>query len=361
MHNTITEPAVIHVVGNRPQFVKLTVLYAAIAEQTTLRQMIIHTGQHSSANMSDVFFKTLRIPEPEFQLSGNEAAPDLFTGTTASKICAILDKKKSNTFVIAYGDTNSTLAAALAAARSRKTLLHFESGVRTFDNNMPEEINRVLTDRLSSVHYCCTELNMQNLVNEGFGKAIPAEMINTGDLMLDAFLKIEEKKSAQVPDKNYIACTIHRAANITDSKNLTQIVNALNSIHSDMNVVVPLHPHTARRLNEFSLRLKCTVVNPLTYHEMKHFIKNSDYVITDSGGACREAFFANKKSLIIMDAPFWPEIINDGAALNCAPDKENISSKFQQLPSLNPEFNVNIFGDGNAAVKIARHLSSLAK
>lgn len=356
----LTEPTIIHVVGNRPQFIKLAVLFDAIKKYTSFRQFIIHTGQHSSSEMSEVFFNELSIPLPDVLLEVSTSYPDEFIGRASSKIYSILSERSLQDIVLVYGDTNSTLAAALAARRNGNRLFHFESGVRTKDESMPEEINRMLTDRLSCVHYCCTELNRTNLLNEGYGTFIPSDVIFTGDLMLDAFRHIPALDKRVVGSENYIACTIHRAGNITKQCHLEAIVRALNRIHGEIEVVIPLHPHTAKRLKEFNLHLNCTAIHPMGYQEMKKFICDATFMITDSGGACREAFFAKKRSLIIMNSPFWPEIVADGAALNCQPDEEDIVKNFQQLKSLNCTFDINIFGDGNAAERIADHLNNFA-
>lgn len=355
----MVKSAIIHIVGNRPQFIKLAVLYDAINRLTSLKQLVIHTGQHSSALMSDIFFDELTIPQPDFQFEVDADDPDDFTGKTASRISAILRDRNKNDFVFVYGDTNSTLAAALAARRCGKRLLHFESGVRTADIAMPEEINRILTDRLSSGHYCCTIKNEENLLAEGYGSAIPSEVIRTGDLMLDAFLRIPTADKNVTSSEKYIACTIHRAGNITDIKNLSEIISAINEIHKTMEVIIPLHPHTEKRIKEFGLQLKCTVIAPLGYHAMKRFLSDANFVLTDSGGACREAFFSGRKSLVIMESPFWPEIIDAGAALCCGPDKQSIIEQFNRLNLLNPVAGISIFGDGKASDKIANHLKVL--
>ncbi len=356
----MTEPTIIHIVGNRPQFIKLAVLHDVISKQTPFRQFILHTGQHSSSVMSNIFFDELSIPAPDVQLEINASSPDEFVGKASSKIFSFLYGRPDQDIVLVYGDTNSTLAASLAARRSNKRLFHFESGVRTKDKNMPEEINRVLTDRLSCVHYCCTELNRQNLLKEGFGSCIPSEVILTGDLMLDAFLHIPESGESVIRSENYVACTVHRVDNIADRNNLGAIVAALNKIHQEIEVVIPLHPHTEKRLSEFKLKLNCTVISPLSYRAMKRFIADANSVITDSGGASREAFFSKKRSLILMESPFWPEIVQAGAALNCRPSVEDICNQFRLLASLNSDFDINIFGDGNASVRIAEHLNNTA-
>ena len=350
---------IIHIVGNRPQFIKLAVLYDAIAKNTGFNQIILHTGQHSSAMMSDVFFSELAIPSPDIQLHIEATTADEFIGKTAAQIYTFLSTRKEDQ-VLVYGDTNTTLAASLAAKRSGKKLIHFEAGVRTEDVSMPEEINRVLSDRLADIHYCCTQKNVDTLLTEGYGSAISSQVIHSGDLMLDAFLHIIPSDKKIRATNDYVACTIHRAANITNREHLKQIVDGLNTIHEQMEVIVPLHPHTAKRLKEFEIEAAFTTIEPLGYCEMKRFIYDAQFVITDSGGASREAFFAKKKSLIVMEHPFWYEIVEAGAALHCGADTGMIVSKFNSLSTLQPEFDKPIFGDGKAAINIAAHLNSLA-
>ncbi len=351
---------IIHVVGNRPQFIKLAVLHHVIANHTDYRQQIIHTGQHSSTEMSGIFFDQLSIPLPDVQLHVEGTTADVFIGNASLQIQQLLEQQAaSNDIVFVYGDTNTTLAAALAARRTNRMLLHFEAGVRTADVSMPEEINRILTDRLSQVHYCCTQQNLNSLQAEGFGTSIPSQLMHTGDLMLDAFLQILPAAERVTYASPYIACTIHRAANITNRENLFQIVSALNEIHQQTEVIVPLHPHTKKRLHEYAVETKFTMIEPLGYGQMKRFILDADVVITDSGGASREAFFAQKKSLIVMQHPFWPEIVEARAALHCSANKDELVAAFHNLHRLQPSFETGIFGNGNAAVNIARHLNSL--
>ena len=335
-------------------------MYDAIATNAAFRQTIIHSGQHISAQMNDVFFEQLSIPSPDVQLKVETASPDEFIGVVATQMASVLQQYRQNDLVLIYGDTNTTLAGALAARRSNKKLLHFEAGVRTNDTSMPEEINRILCDRLSDVHYCCTQKNVDNLIAEGYGLAISSQVILSGDLMLDAFLKIKMSDKKITSANQYIACTIHRAANITDAKNVSQIVAGLNAIHKETEVVVPLHPHTAKRLREFAIQPQFTVIEPLGYTEMKRFLSDAAIVITDSGGASREAYFAKKKSLIIMEHPFWMEIVEANAALHCGANAVAIKEAFQALSSLQPRFENSIFGDGTAALKIAQHLNLLA-
>ena len=356
----MSKATIIHIVGNRPQFIKLALLHDAIAKHTSYNQFIIHSGQHSSAVMSDLFFDELSIPSPDVQLNTEAATADEFIGKTAAQIHSVLLQRNQNDKVFVYGDTNTTLAASIAAKRGNKILLHFEAGVRTADTSMPEEINRILSDRLADIHYCCTQKNVNNLRGEGFGSAIASQTIYSGDLMLDAFLHLAPSDKKITKATSYIACTIHRAANIMNRENLYQIVCALNEINNQIEVIVPLHPHTAKRLKEYKIETKFTTLEPLSYSEMKRFICEADYVITDSGGASREAFFAKKKSLIVMEHPFWFEIVEAASALHCSAVKQEILNKFNCLPALQPQFTANIFGDGTAAIKIAEHLNTLS-
>mgnify|MGYP003042749269 CR=1 FL=1 len=223
---------------------------------------------------------------------------------------------------------------------------------------MPEEINRILTDRMADVNYCCTSLNYQTLLAEGYGTAINSRTVLSGDLMYDAFLKIAPAEKNIITQKNYIACTIHRANNILFKENLAAIVEGLNTIHKDIPVIIPVHPHTKKRMEEYGLKPAFTTINPMGYPEMKTFLSTSSYVITDSGGAAREAFFCQKKSIVVMDKPFWPEIIATSCSLNCSADASQLQNLFNQLPTLAANFQSPIFGNGNAAQLIAQDILS---
>ncbi len=348
---------ILHIVGNRPQFIKLAVLYKELAISGSIQQKIIHTGQHSSVEMSDIFFRELRIPQPDIHLTITNNQPDLFIAETAIYLQQYLISAK-DTIVFVYGDTNTTLAAAIAAKRTNTPLFHFEAGVRTGDNAMPEEINRILTDRMADVNYCCTSKNYETMLAEGYTTSINSRVVMSGDLMYDAFLKIPEAKNNIIAEQNYIACTIHRARNILSSKNLSAIVDALNNLHKEIAIVMPVHPHTKKRLDEYGLKPTFTTIDPLGYPEMKKFLNNSSYVITDSGGAAREAFFCQKKSVVVMDKPFWPEIVEVSCSINSAPDEIQLKKAFYQLTSLDGNFQSAIFGEGNAAAIIAQDILS---
>lgn len=348
---------ILHIVGNRPQFIKLAVLYNELAKDSSLQQKIIHTGQHYSHNMSAIFFEELNIPQPDINFNIQNASRTLFI----EEAIIVLQKyftQQENAFAFVYGDTNTTLAAARAAANSSLPLIHFEAGVRTHDNGMPEEINRVATDKLAAVNYCCTEHNLLTLQQEKLDNIIHSDIILTGDLMLDAFLKIKASNKKNVAQTEYAVCTIHREANLSSKANLSNIMTALNHIDKEIAVVMPVHPHTQKKMEAYGIVPTFTLLSPLGYPDMKRLLFDSRYVITDSGGTSREAYFLQKKSLIIMDKPFWPEILEQQCSLNTIANEGQIIEQFNQLPSLISNFETNIFGKGNAAENIHQHLSA---
>ncbi len=349
---------ILHIVGNRPQFIKLAILYQELKNSGIASQKIIHTGQHSSPEMSGIFFSELSIAEPDFILQPiNTGNPDAFIADVTIALQEYFSlQKESITFV--YGDTNTTLAAAIAAKRTATPLFHFEAGIRTGDNSMPEEINRVLTDRLADTNYCCTHQNYQAMLTEGYGSSICSRVLETGDLMYDAFLKVPFGQKKNVAEKNYVACTIHRVANILSKKNLSAIIESLNTIHKEIPVVMPLHPHTQKRIGEYALQPAFTILPPLGYPEMKTLLSEASFVITDSGGAAREAFFCGKRSVVVMDKPFWPEIIDASCSISSSAETDQILTAFDQLPSLASNFQSPIFGSGNAAQIIAKDILS---
>ena len=330
-------------------------LYNELSKNENLKQQIIHTGQHFSYNMSDVFFDELKIPQPTINFNIQNSSPFLFIGE-AAKALQYYSLQQKNAVVFVYGDTNTTLAAAMAAKKCSLPLFHFEGGVRTYDNSMPEETNRILTDRLADVNYCCTEFNLQTMVNEGYGNSIPSETLLTGDLMLDAFLKIEPSPQKVITENDYVVCTIHREANLISKEKLTNIINALNSINKNIPVVMPLHPHTQKRMAEYGLKGTFKILEPLGYPAMKNLLQHSSFVITDSGGTSREAYFLKKKSLIIMDKPFWPEIMEANCSINTVAVENIIVENFNKLNNLTSNFDTAIFGNGRAAENIHFHL-----
>ena len=351
--------SIIHIVGNRPQFIKLAVLHRELAQSALFFQKIVHTGQHFSYEMSELFFGELNIPPADINFDINNLSTARFIGTAADQLEQYFINA-GHSIVLVYGDTNTTLAAAMAAKRANCLLVHFESGVRTGDNTMPEEINRIITDRLADINLCCTARNFATMQAEGYGSSIKSGVYLTGDLMLDAFNKLGNNINKKiVPEKNYVACTIHRSANINNRNNLHQIIDALNEINTTLPVIFPVHPNTKKMMEKFDCRPAFKILEPHGYSAMKSLLAGADFVITDSGGTCRESYFLKKPTLIIMDKPFWPEIIAHNCALSCAAGKEGIINNFYSLADLKGDFSTAIFGDGNAAAKIREVLQEI--
>jgi UDP-GlcNAc3NAcA epimerase len=346
-----------HIVGNRPQFIKLSLLHRAISRHVGVHSRIIHTGQHFSDNMSAAFFREFDLPEPDEQLEINHLPHGEMIGRMLVGLDRSLAARRPDLIVV-YGDTNTTLAAALAAKKRNIPLAHVEAGIRTGDEQMPEESNRYVSDRLADLRFACTRLNADHLLAEGMP---PGTVHHTGDLMLDAalFYGRRAKQGSSypgallAPGQPFVLATIHRAENTDDPEALRQIVSALNDIHPEIPVVFPVHPRTTRALTDHRISLKVIPTPPLGYLDMLALVQASSFVITDSGGLSREAFFFCKPSIIVMKHPFWPEIFDNGPGKPSLADTRLILERFNAV-RLDPRpFDTTVFGDGHAAEKIS--------
>lgn len=356
---------VLYIVGNRPQFIKLAVLHHQMKNHSSVKECIIHTGQHFSADMSDIFFDELLIDIPTINLNINSLSHIAMIGGFLEFLEPEI-RKQDPDLIIVFGDTNTTLAGALAGKKLNYPVAHVEAGIRTYQEDMPEESNRYLTDRMSLFNFCCTPLGMENLINEGFGTSIQSKLVLSGDIMLDAYQQYYEKfvnctrvvDSLPVSKNNYVLSTIHRRQNTEANERLENIISALNEIHQEIKVVCPVHPNTLKKIEQCKVQPQFLTMSPLGYLDMQNLLHHSKYVITDSGGLQREAFFANKPLLILMDKPFWPEVIQNGCALNCDAQKEKIISVFAALKGLYKRNDISAFGNGIAAQTIANQLVS---
>jgi UDP-GlcNAc3NAcA epimerase len=355
-----------HIVGNRPQFIKLALLHRELEKERAGSSLIIHTGQHFDNNMSDVFFRELRIPMPDHQLQIHSLSHNAMIGKMLTDIDGILDREKP-ACVVVYGDTNTTLAGALAAKKRNIPLAHVEAGIRTGQEDMPEESNRYLTDRMSDFNFACTELGLENLRKEGFGGGtIPSRVYNTGDLMYDASLLFQQQIAGSLPSsvfnalnpdgKAFVLATIHRAENTENIAHLRSIVEALNILHRSLPVIFPLHPKTSHILSEHRIPVDFQITAPLGHFDMLSLLHASQAVITDSGGLSREAFFFSKPTLVVMRNPFWPEIFLHGNCLQATASTREITEKINLLLESGKPFGKGIFGDGHAARKISKIL-----
>jgi len=348
---------IITVIGARPQFVKAAALSREFAKHSNIREILVHTGQHFDANMSDVFFDEMQIPKPKYNLNINSVSHGAMTGRMLEEIEKVLLAEKPDLLLV-YGDTNSTIAGALAAKKLHIKVAHVEAGLRSFNMEMPEEINRILTDRISDYLLCPTQTAIENLINEGY-KNTTAVIKNTGDVMQDAacfYAKQSQDKSTIIKQINlnkYILTTLHRADNTDNKQKLTNIVEALNEIHQQIcPIVLPLHPRTKKKLQAFNLKLNVTLLDPVGYFDMIELLKNSSLVMTDSGGLQKEAFFFKKNCVTMRQQTEWVELINANVNVLTGANKQKIITEVDQMLIRPSDFTINLYGNGKASKNI---------
>ncbi|GMQ23423.1 UDP-N-acetylglucosamine 2-epimerase (non-hydrolyzing) [Algoriphagus sp. oki45] len=348
---------ILTILGARPQFIKAASLSRVLKSNPIIQEIIVHTGQHYDPNMSDVFFKELSIPKANFYLGIGGTSHGAMTGKMIEKIeeIAILEKPD---WILVYGDTNSTLAGAIVASKLHINLAHVEAGLRSFNMNMPEEVNRILTDRVSNILFCPTDQAVLNLEKEGFNN-FNCSIINSGDIMLDGILFYGNlcKRPNEISTNNFALATIHRAEN-TDSKDrLESILSALNEINKEINIILPLHPRTKNKIKEFGIQVDFEVIDPVGYLEMIWLIKNSSIVLTDSGGLQKEAYFLNKPCVTLRDETEWIELVNSGFNILTGCEKDKIVMAYNKLINFNFSSN-NLYGNGNTSKIIMDSLLS---
>ncbi|MGI9316901.1 MAG: non-hydrolyzing UDP-N-acetylglucosamine 2-epimerase [bacterium] len=354
---------IVTILGARPQFVKAGSVSREIikrqAKSAELAEVIVHTGQHYDNNMSRIFFDELKIPRPNYNLGIGGVAQGAMTGQMIEGIEEILLQEQPH-WVLVYGDTNSTLAGAIAASKLHLKIAHVEAGLRSFNIHMPEEINRILTDRISRRLFCPTEIAVENLENEGVGKwGADARVVLSGDVMLDS--AIFYKNLAQKPDEvdiseSFILCTIHRSENTDNPDRIGGIFSALNEIASNKQVIIPIHPRTRKILEQGSCSTSnLTLTNPVGYLNMIWLIDHCDLVMTDSGGLQKEAFFFKRPCITMRDETEWVELVDHGFNKVVGTGKSDIldtyyNGKFSQ------NFNIELYGCGKASSVIVDSL-----
>ncbi|AKB24401.1 UDP-N-acetylglucosamine 2-epimerase [Methanosarcina sp. MTP4] len=342
------------IVGVRPQFVKASVVSKELRKKHD--EILIHTGQHYDYHMNNVFFSELNIPEPDYFLGIGSGSHGFQTGEMLKKIEEVLIKEEPD-LVLTYGDTNSTLAGALAASKLHVKTAHVESGLRSFDKSMPEEINRILTDHCSDLLFCPTKNAVSNLKNEG----ITDNVHLTGDVMADSLLynkKIAENKSNILNDlglqsKSYFLTTIHRASNTDNKENLKNIVDAFSELKET--VVFPVHPRTEKFLKEYGMydKLKSSVelVKPLGFLDFIKLMNHAKMILTDSGGIQKEAYILKIPCITLRENTEWGETVEDGWNVLVGANKDKILEMVNGFhPSL--KTHEDRFGNGNASEKI---------
>lgn len=360
---------VITVVGARPQFVKAAVISRAFKAYTQIDERIIHTGQHFEADMSNVFFEEMAIPKPAYYLDIHSLPHGAMTGRMTERIESVLLSEKPNA-VLVYGDTDSTLAGALAAAKLQIPIAHVEAGLRSFDRTMPEEINRILTDHASRWLFCPTDTAVENLRREGIGVADPvgdraaAQVHRCGDVMQDAALFYSPRARApkmDLPDE-FVLCTMHRPANTDAPARLMSAIKALETISRQLPVVFPLHPRTRQKLQACRYGLGASpirFIEPVGYLEMVYLLDRCRLVVTDSGGLQKEAYFFGKYGLTLRDRTEWTELVENGYNVLCDTDADRMLPAFETLLKRPPmDKNRALYGDGDAGETIVRRLQA---
>lgn len=352
---------VITIVGARPQFIKAATISREL-QKAGVNEKIIHTGQHFDDNMSKIFFDEMDIPKPDYNLNIHSLSHGAMTGRMIEEIEKILIQEKPD-YLIVYGDTNSTLAGALAAQKLNIQIAYVEAGLRSFNMKMPEEVNRILTDRISSLLFCPTDNAIKNLRNEGFDN-FPCSVIRSGDVMQDAALYYEKKsdekssiiKSLNLNNSNYILCTIHRQENTDDLDRLKNIISSLNELSKNYKIVLPIHPRTKNIINDLSIKLHFEPINPVGYFDMIQLIKHCEFVITDSGGLQKEAFFFKKFCITTRDETEWIELIDNGFNVVVGAVQEKILSEAKKIANKSANFDLDLYGKGKASQVIVEEI-----
>ncbi|MDA7946887.1 MAG: UDP-N-acetylglucosamine 2-epimerase (non-hydrolyzing) [Hyphomicrobiaceae bacterium] len=336
---------ILSVVGARPQFIKAAALSRVFLEAPDFEEVLVHTGQHFDDNMSAVFFEELAIPKPGYNLDIHGGGHGQMTGRMLEAIETVVEQEKLDS-VLVYGDTNSTLAGALAAAKLHIPVVHVEAGLRSFNRRMPEEINRVMADHLSAVLLCPTREAVANLANEGVTKGV----YQVGDVMYDAtlFAKQAAERSLGILDRldlerdGYSLCTIHRAENTDDGARFRRVLEFLEAAAVDGPVVFPIHPRTRQTLERHDLNPKrVRLIDPVGYFDMHRLLSGARQVFTDSGGLQKEAYFHRVPCVTLRDETEWVETVEAGW------------NRLWTSDAYQPRAEISDYGDGKAAQKIA--------
>jgi UDP-GlcNAc3NAcA epimerase len=367
---------IITIVGARPQIIKSSAISRAIAKKFNeqLEEVIVHTGQHYDENMSAVFFDEMGIPQPNYNLNVGSGTHGAQTAKMIEGLESIFLAEKPNG-VLVYGDTNSTIAGALAAIKIHIPVIHVEAGLRSFNKSMPEEVNRIACDHMSTLLFTPTSTGLDNLKREGFsdnreGKASADQpkVYHCGDIMYDNslyFSEVSSSKSTILNDlglvpSSYILSTIHRDSNTDIAENMEQIFSALFEIQdkTGLEVVLPIHPRTKSKMKEqlsaelfekVSTSAKFKIIPPAGFLDIISLEKNARIIVTDSGGLQKEAFFFKKPCVILRPQTEWVEIVNNGNALLADASKNKILNAFDTLYSKSDYTYPELYGDGDAA------------
>ena len=376
---------IVTIVGARPQFIKAAAVNRAIQainrshrpfsqpySKKKIQEILVHTGQHYDYLMDKIFFNELKLPRPDYHLGVGSGSHARQTAMMLERIEPVLEKEKPE-MVLVYGDTNSTLSGALAAAKLNIPVAHVEAGLRSYNRTMPEEVNRLLTDHLSTFLFCPTQQAVQNLLKEGIRNGRAKVVKKAGDVMYDSVLfysKIAEKRSnilkklnlftpsSTLRTPNYYLTTLHRAENTDNLKKLKSILQALNEIGKDFPVVLPLHPRTKKMMKAyhlFSETQRIKLIDPVSYLDMLKLEKNAKAILTDSGGVQKEAYWFGVPCFTLRDETEWVETIRSGWNILVGTEKNKIVEEVGQRDWRKiPPKKRGIFGNGKASERIVR-------
>jgi UDP-N-acetylglucosamine 2-epimerase len=345
---------ILTVVGARPQFIKAAPFSKVLREHH--QEFLLHTGQHFDEAMSKVFFEQLGIPEPDLNLGIHGGTQAEQTSKMLSGIGRVLEAQSPD-WVVVFGDTNSTLAAGLAAAKLQIPVAHVEAGLRSYNRSMPEEINRVIVDHVSTLLFCPTPAAVKNLTREGIEQGVYL----SGDIMVDAVLQNIERARERsqilaqlgLSETNaYVVATIHRPVNADNPAHMLQILKGLNDL--GVPVIFPLHPRTKENLSTENLSLfrNITCLDPLNYLDILVLVDHARTLITDSGGLQKEAYILKTPCITVRTETEWTETVDAGWNRLVPPDRKEIISAFQEATSRSPDSHPDLYGDGNAALRM---------
>ncbi|MFH1000684.1 MAG: UDP-N-acetylglucosamine 2-epimerase (non-hydrolyzing) [Bacteroidota bacterium] len=375
MHKIIT------IVGARPQIIKAAALSRAFKNYPDIKELIVHTGQHYDFNMSAVFFEELEIPLPVYQFEIKKESQIAQTAQMMINLEQVILAEKPD-LVLVYGDTNSTLAGALCASKLQIPLVHIEAGMRSFNKTMPEELNRIIADQCSTLLFCPTQTAINNLIREGFAaqnEGIASQdnpqKFNFGDIMLDNslfFSPLANRKSKiiqklNLKDKKFLLTTIHRSGTTDNPERLVKLIKNLLHLVDNLNlmIVLPVHPRLLKNLQHESVEdlftllksnSKFMLTEPLSYLDMIQLTQNSELIITDSGGLQKEAYFFKKSCIILRNETEWEELTQTGNAILVDVDYEKMENACKYFLEKNTANFPPVFGDGNAAERIANEI-----
>lgn len=345
---------IVTVVGARPQFVKAAVVSRAIKKSQNINEIIIHTGQHYDPSMSEVFFQEMKIPKPIYNLGVGGLSHGAMTGQMLEKIEEVLLKEKPN-WVLIYGDTNSTLAGALAAVKIGIPVAHVEAGLRSFNIAMPEEINRILADRISSLLLVPTKNAIDNLKREGIDDT---SIKLVGDVMYDAALYYSKDPLTQrkAHGEGHLLVTLHRASNTDDPVILKSLIETLNDISEETPIICPLHPRTRGKIDYLGIKPRFKVIDPVGYFEMLDLLQHCSMVMTDSGGLQKEAYFFCKPCLTLRTETEWTELVDLKCNKVVGTSRETIIAGWKEFKQAQQDFSPKPYGLGDAGQKIVQVL-----